>query len=184
MATQTETESTALATARSTEQEGLWFAVHTRARHEKKVDTLLRGKNINTFLPVVTKVQRWSDRKKKVEFPLFPCYTFVHVPSSAEQFVRVLRTPGIVSIVGSGCEPLPVPKEQITSIRLLLDQDVPYWEHPFLRAGQRVRIRGGCLDGLEGILTEMKSNRTLVISADPIQRSIAIRAEDYDVEPI
>ncbi|HWC17423.1 MAG TPA: UpxY family transcription antiterminator, partial [Terriglobales bacterium] len=158
--------------------------VHTRARHEKKVDSLLRGKNIDTFLPVVTKVQRWSDRNKQIEFPLFPCYTFVHVPSSAEHFVTVLRTPGIVRIVGFGCEPLPVPREQITSIRLLLQQNVPYWEHPFLRAGQRVRVRGGCLDGLEGILTEMKSNRTMVISADPIQRSIAIRAEDYDLEPI
>lgn len=184
MATQTETDLTTLEATDSRALEGSWFAVHTRARHEKKVDTLLRGKNIDTFLPVVTKVQRWSDRKKKIEFPLFPCYTFVYVPSSAEQFVRVLRTPGIVRIVGSGCEPLPVPKEQITSIRLLLDQNVPYWEHPFLRAGQRVRVRGGCLDGLEGILTEMKSNRTLVISADPIQRSIAIRADDYDVEPI
>lgn len=184
MATQTETELTALPVATSREPEGSWFAVHTRARHEKKVDALLRSKNIDTFLPVVTKVQRWSDRKKKIEFPLFPCYTFVYVPSFAEQFVRVLRTPGIVRIVGSGCEPLPIPKEQITSIRLLLDQNVPYWEHPFLRAGQRVRVRGGCLDGLEGILTEMRSNRTLVISADPIERSIAIRAEDYDVEPI
>lgn len=184
MATQTETELTALPVATSREPEGSWFAVHTRARHEKKVDALLRSKNIDTFLPVVTKVQRWSDRKKKIEFPLFPCYTFVYVPSFAEQFVRVLRTPGIVRIVGSGCEPLPIPKEQIASIRLLLDQNVPYWEHPFLRAGQRVRVRGGCLDGLEGILTEMRSNRTLVISADPIERSIAIRAEDYDVEPI
>ncbi|HEU5235297.1 MAG TPA: UpxY family transcription antiterminator [Terriglobales bacterium] len=184
MATQTETPFTTAGATGSRAHEGSWFAVHTRARHEKKVDTLLRGKNIDTFLPVVSKVQRWSDRNKKIQFPLFPCYTFVYMPSSAEQFVRVLRTPGIVRIVSSGCEPLPIPKEQITSIRLLLNQNVPYWEHPFLCAGQRVRVRGGCLDGVEGILSEVKSNRTLVISADPIQRSIAIRADDYDVEPI
>ena len=184
MTAETQTDLRVPATVSSREPERSWFAVHTRARHEKKVDTLLRGNNIDTFLPVVTKVQRWSDRRKKVEFPLFPSYTFVHVPSAAEHFVRVLRTPGIVRIVAFGCEPVPVPKEQIEGIRLLLDQNVPYWEHPFLRTGQRVRVRGGCLDGLEGILTELKSNRTLVISADPIQRSIAIRAEDYDVEPI
>ena len=184
MCTHTQIELSCLAAVSSREPEGSWFAVHTRAQHEKKVDTLLRGKNIETFLPVVTKVQRWSDRKKKVEFPLFPCYTFVCVPSSCEHFARVLRTPGIVRIVSSGSEPLAVPKEQIASLRLLLGNNVPYWEHPFLRAGQRVRVRGGCLDGLEGILTEVKSNRTLVISADPIQRSIAIRAEDYDIEPL
>ena len=184
MSAQTQIELSSLAAVPNCQPEGSWFAVHTRAKHEKKVDSLLRGKNIETFLPVVTKVQRWSDRKKKVEFPLFPCYTFVCVPSSCEHFVRVLRTPGIVRIVGSRSEPLPVPREQIASLRLLLGNDVPYWEHPFLRAGQRVRVRGGCLDGLEGILTEVKSNRTLVISADPIQRSIAIRAEDYEVEPL
>ncbi|PYY19258.1 MAG: hypothetical protein DMG60_05050 [Acidobacteria bacterium] len=184
MSAQTQIELSSPTAVTNCEPEASWFAVHTRARHEKKVDTLLRGKNIDTFLPVVTKVQRWSDRKTKVDFPLFPCYTFVQVPFSAEHFVRVLRTPGIVRIVGSGSEPLPVPKEQIASLRLLLGKNVPYWEHPFLRAGQRVRVLGGCLDGLEGILTEVKSNRTLVISADPIQRSIAIRAEDYDVEPV
>lgn len=182
MSAQTQIELSSLAAVANCEPEASWFAVHTRAQHEKKVDTLLRGKNIETFLPVVTKVQRWSDRRKKVEFPLFPCYTFVHVPYSSEHFVRVLRTPGIVRIVSSGSEPLAVPKEQIANLRLLLGSKVPYWEHPFLRAGQRVRVRGGCLDGLEGILTELKLNRTLVISADPIQRSIAIRAEDYDIE--
>ena len=184
MTSQIQQELTPTPRAINCEPKGSWFAVHTRARHEKKVDTLLRGKNIDTFLPVVTRVQRWSDRKKRIEFPLFPGYTFVQVPCLAEHFVKVLRTPGIMRIVGCGSEPLPVPAEQITSIRLLLEQKVPYWEHPFLRAGQRVRVRGGCLEGVEGILTEVKANRTLVISADPIQRSIAIRAEDYDVEPV
>ena len=184
MATQTWTSSTALPALSRVDHDCSWFAVHTRARHEKKVDTLLRSKSIESFLPVVTKLQRWSDRKKNIEFPLFPCYTFVQIPPTSERLITVLRTPGVIRIVSSGCEPLPVPHEQIASIRLLLDQDIPCWEHPFLSAGQRVRVRGGCLDGLEGILTEVKSNRTLVISADPIQRSLAVSIEDYEVEPI
>ena len=184
MATQTWTSSTALPALSRVDHDCSWFAVHTRARHEKKVDTLLRSKSIESFLPVVTKRQRWSDRKKKVEFPLFPGYSFVQTTLTSECLVAVLRTPGVVRIVGSGCEPLPVSDEQIASIRLLLEQKVPYWEHPFLSAGQRVRVLGGCLDGLEGILTEVKSNRTLVISADPIQRSVAISIEDYEIEPI
>jgi len=184
MATQTWTSSTTIPAACSADAQVAWFAVQTKARHEKKVELLLRSKNFVSFLPIVTKVQRWSDRKKKVEFPLFPGYSFVQTTLTSECLVAVLRTPGVVRIVGSGCEPLPVSDEQIASIRLLLEQKVPYWEHPFLSAGQRVRVRGGCLDGLEGILTEVKSNRTLVISADPIQRSVAISIEDYEVEPI
>jgi transcriptional antiterminator RfaH len=184
MATQTWTSSTRFSLAYDAAPEACWFALHTKARHEKSVDALLRAKNFQSFLPIITKVQRWSDRNQKVEFPLFPSYSFVQIPPNAQNFVAVLRTPGVVRIVGAGCEPLAVPEKQIEDIRSLLNQKVPFWEHPFLTAGQRVRVRGGCLEGIEGILTEMKANRTLVISADPIQRSIAVSVEDYEVEPI
>jgi transcriptional antiterminator RfaH len=184
MATQTWTSSTRFSLAYDAAPEACWFALHTKARHEKSVDALLRAKNFQSFLPIITKVQRWSDRNQKVEFPLFPSYSFVQIPPNAQNFAAVLRTPGVVRIVGAGCEPLAVPEKQIEDIRSLLNQKVPFWEHPFLTAGQRVRVRGGCLEGIEGILTEMKANRTLVISADPIQRSIAVSVEDYEVEPI
>jgi transcriptional antiterminator RfaH len=184
MATQTWTSSTRFSLAYDAAPEACWFALHTKARHEKSVDALLRAKNFQSFLPIITKVQRWSDRNQKVEFPLFPSYSFVQIPPNAQNFVAVLRTPGVMRIVGAGCEPLAVPEKQIEDIRSLLNQKVPFWEHPFLTAGQRVRVRGGCLEGIEGILTEMKANRTLVISADPIQRSIAVSVEDYEVEPI
>src|SRR5437868_227229 len=184
MSAQTQIELSSPTAVTNCEPEASWFAVHTRARHEKKVDTLLRGKNIDTFLPVVTKVQRWSDRNKRVEFPLFPSYSFVQLEPSPQNLVNVLRTPGVLRIVSSGCEPLPVPHKQIEDVRRLLSQNVLCWEHPFLQTGQRVRVRGGCLDGIEGILTEVKSNRRLVISADPIQRSIAISVDEYDIEPV
>jgi transcriptional antiterminator RfaH len=184
MATQTWTSSTRFSLAYDAAPEACWFALHTKARHEKSVDALLRAKNFQSFLPIITKVQRWSDRNQKVEFPLFPSYSFVQIPPNAQNFVAVLRTPGVMRIVGAGCEPLAVPEKQMEDIRSLLNQKVPFWEHPFLTAGQRVRVRGGCLEGIEGILTEMKANRTLVISADPIQRSIAVSVEDYEVEPI
>jgi transcription antitermination factor NusG len=173
MATQTWTSSTRFSLPYGAELEACWFALHTRARHEKSVDALLRAKNFESFLPTIAKIQRWSDRKQKVEFPLFPSYSFVQIPPNAQNFVAVLRTPGVVRIVGTGCEPLPVPEKQIDDIRRLLSQKIPFWEHPFLTAGQRVRVR-----------TEVKANRTLVISADPIQRSIAVSVEDYEVEPI
>jgi transcription antitermination factor NusG len=184
MATQTWTSSTRFSLPYGAEREACWFALHTKARHEKSVDALLRAKNFRSFLPIITKVQRWSDRNQKVDFPLFPSYSFVQVPPNAENFVTVLRTPGVIRIVGAGCDPLAVPEKQIEDIRSLMDHNVPFWEHPFLTAGQRVRVRGGCLEGIEGILTEVKANRTLVISADPIQRSIAVSVEDYEVEPI
>ena len=161
-----------------------WFAVQTQARHEKKVSTLLREQKVETFLPLIAKLQRWSDRRRWIEFPLFACYTFVHIRPNSEERARVLRTPGVFSIVGTSTEPLSIPEKQIEDVRRLLQQKVRCWEYPFLNVGRRVRVRGGCLEGIEGILVEIKSNRTLVISADPIQRSIAISIDDYEVESV
>jgi transcription antitermination factor NusG len=161
-----------------------WYAVHTRARHEKKVVALLKEKQVSTYLPVISSVRRWSDRRVKIEFPLFPCYTFVKIDDSAESRLKVLRTPGVLRIVSCGYEPVSIPEKQIEDIQLLLSHQVPFWEHPFVSAGQRVRVRGGIFDGLEGILTSCNSDRKLVVSISPIQRSIAIRLGDAAIEPV
>ena len=79
-------------------------------------------------------------------------------------------------------EPLPIPDEQIDTVRNLLAKNVYCAAHPFLKVGQRIRIRGGSLDGLEGILVAHNGDRKLVISVNPIERSFSIRLEGYDVE--
>ena len=69
-------------------------------------------------------------------------------------------------------------------MRTLLEEELPWSNHPFLKIGQRVRIRSGALNGLEGILVSRNGDRTLVLSVDAIQRSLAVRIEGYDVEPL
>jgi transcription antitermination factor NusG len=161
-----------------------WYGLQTRPRHEKIVAQRLRERGVATFLPVVTEVHRWSDRKKSVEMPLFSCYVFAQfVPNRAER-LRVLRVEGVFGLVGSRGEGVPIPDEQIDAVRNLVEGDVPWSAHPFLKIGQRVRIRSGSLDGLEGVLVSRNGDRTLVISVDAIQRSLAVRVEGYEVEPV
>ena len=160
-----------------------WYAVHTRARHEKSVTTRLRHLGITTFLPTVTEVRRWSDRRKCVEFPLFSCYAFVNLPWVAELRAQVICTDGVLGFVGSCGGPAPVSDAEIQNIRTLMKSMVPYSTCPFLKIGQRVRVRGGALDGMEGLLVGRNGNTTLVISVDPIHRSLAIRIDGYSVEP-
>ena len=93
-----------------------------------------------------------------------------------------LQTPGVVGFVGIGRRGIPIPDKQIEDIQTVLTQNIPCAIFPFLRVGQRVRIRGGCLDGIEGRLVTLKGDRSLVISVEPILRSIAIRLDGYDVE--
>ena len=144
----------------------------------------LSDKGVTTFLPLVRQVHRWSDRRKTVEVPLFSCYVFAKLPPRNDERLRVLLVDGVLSFVGSRGQGIPIPEEQIDSVRKLVEEQLPYCSHPFLKVGQRVRIRSGALDGVEGILLSRNGERKLVISVDAIQRSLGVCIEGYDVEPI
>jgi transcription antitermination factor NusG len=159
-----------------------WFAVQTRPRHEKKVAGELQEKGISALLPLSSQKRKWSDRERLVEFPLFPQYVFVRIAQNLDARVAVLRTSGITSFVGNRGIGIPIPTEQIERIQRITEQAVPLTAHPFLNVGERIRIRGGALDGLQGILTAVDGNRTLVVSVDLIQRSVAIRLAGFAVE--
>jgi transcription antitermination factor NusG len=161
-----------------------WYAVQTRARHEKVAAQRLCEKGVTTFYPTVTEVHRWSDRKKTVELPLFGCYLFVKLMPSNEDRQKVLRIDSVLGLVGTDRMGTPIPSEQIDAVRTLVNEKLPYACHPYLKAGQRVRIRSGALDGLEGILLSRKGDRKLILSVDAMQRSLAVQIDGYNVEPV
>jgi transcription antitermination factor NusG len=161
-----------------------WYALHTRARHEKAVERRLQEEGLETFFPTTVEVHRWSDRKKKVEVPLFNCYVFIRCALTAEDRTRVYRVEGVHGFVGVRGASLPIPDEQIESIRRVVTQSAPWRSYPFLKAGQRVRVRGGAMDGVEGVFVSENGDHSLVISLDAIQRSMAVRIDGYDVEPV
>ena len=161
-----------------------WYAVRTRSRHEKLVAKQLETQGIESFLPVVTQSREWSDRRKQVEMPLFSGYAFLRMIHSSDERVRVLRTQGVVSFVGVHGTGTPIPDHQIEDIKTLVTSKISYEERPFLRVGQRVRVRGGALDGIQGILVAENGDRSLVISVEPIQRSLCVRVAGYEVEAV
>lgn len=161
---------------------GNWYAVQTRSRHEKFVSYQLKSRAIAHYLPIVTEVHRWSDRRKKVEVPLFSGYVFVNVPPTNEERVRVLRTDGVVRFVGHSPQGTPIPDAEIHAVKTLIEQNVSWLAYPFLKIGQRVRIRGGALDGVEGILQSQNGEGMLVVSVNAIQRSLSVTIQGYKVE--
>jgi len=162
--------------------QGEWYALHTRPRHEKMVVERLAERGVQTYLPMFTEVHRWSDRKKSIQLPLFDCYVFAKFEPSRSERLRVLRVEGVLGLVGSHGNGTPIPNEQIDAVRALVTRNLQWSSHPFLRVGQHVRIRGGALDGVEGVLSSCNGDRTLVISIDAIQRSLSVRLEGYQVE--
>lgn len=181
MATLTQTWENAClpATAGTTEN---WYAVQTYARHEKLVAQRLGERGITAFLPLATEVHAWSDRQKVVQLPLFSCYVFARIAPTNVDRLRVLRAGGVLSLVGKHGEGTPIPDYEIESVRTLMQEGLPWSSYPFLKIGQRVRVRSGALDGVEGVLVSRNGDRTLVISVDAIQRSLAIRVEGYEIE--
>jgi transcription antitermination factor NusG len=161
-----------------------WYAVHTYPRHEKVVADRIQQQGLTTFLPMLTEVHRWSDRKKVVQLPMFSCYVFVQLVPSNEQRIRVLQTNGVISFVGSQRIGTPIPAEQIEAVQMLLERNVACSSHPFLKAGQRVRIRGGALEGLEGVFVSQNGDHSLIVSLDAIQRSLAVRIDGYDIDVV
>jgi len=158
-----------------------WYVVQTRYRFESKIAAQLQSKGIETFLPILNETHTWSDRQKTVSLPLFSGYVFVRLHPSAPARTRVLRTEGVMGFVNAHGDASPIPSRQIDDLRRLLAQKLPCALRAFLKVGQRVRIRGGCLDGLEGMLAH-SSQKTLVISIECIERSVTVTIEGYELE--
>ena len=164
------------------EEQARWYAVRTRPRHEKRVASELQEKGITIYLPLLSQVRRWSDRRKVIHVPLFSCYAFVHSVFDLHLRLAIYAIQGALGFVGPNNQGISIPDAQIETIRTLLAHDVPLTPYPLLKVGQRVRIRGGALDGVEGILAS-NGDRRLVISVENIHASFSINLEGYDVEP-
>jgi transcriptional antiterminator NusG len=116
-----------------------WYALRTKSRHEKIVRGQLANQGIEPLLPTVKRLSQWKDRKKEIEVPLFSGYCFVRFTS--EQKLPVLKTIGVVDIVGASNCPEPIPDEEIAAIRTLMTSVLPYDPHPYLHERWRLMWR-------------------------------------------
>lgn len=159
-----------------------WYAAYTCAKHEKRVTAELQVRGLEHFLPLYKSIRRWKDRRVSLELPLFPGYVFVRIALSDR--LRVLQIPSVVHLVGFSGLPAALPDEEMDILRSGLSQHLLAEPHPFLVAGQRVRVLGGPLKGLEGIVVRRKNSDRLVISVALIQRAIAVEVEGACLEEL
>jgi len=159
-----------------------WFALQVRSRYEKTVASFLDGKGYEWFLPTYRSRKRWSDRIKESDQPLFPGYLFCRFDPQVR--LPILKTPGLIAIVGSAKIPIPVDPEEILALRTLVSSGLHRQPWPYLVTGQRVRIEYGALAGLEGIFLHEKGADRLVLSVTLLQRSIAAEIDRSWVVPL
>jgi len=159
-----------------------WFAVRVKTTHEKRVAALLDHKGYERFLPLYLDRRRWSDRIKEVELPLFPGYIFCRFEPNAR--LGILKTPGVYRILGIGNMPAPVDDHEIAAIQLAMSSGLSARPHPYLAVGQRVRVDGGSLSGVEGMVVDVRSRDRLILSISLLQRSIALEIDSAWVTPL
>jgi transcription antitermination factor NusG len=159
-----------------------WFALRTRSRHEKLVRDQLTNQGIEPLLPTIKRLSQWKDRKKEIEVPLFSGYCFVRF--STEQKLPVLKTIGVVDIVGSGQQPEPIPDEEIAALQTLMTSVLPYDPHPYLHEGTMVEVIRGPLQGVRGILLRKEKRHRLILGVRLIEQAAAVEIDARDVTPI
>jgi len=161
-----------------------WYAAWTRSRQEKVAATMLASLGVSHFLPLKSELRQWSDRKQAVSVPLFSGYVFVRMNPTNDNRLQILKTPGIVGLVGNQTGPLSIPDQQIEDIRTVLDKRAECTVLPLLEEGDHVRVVRGALAGVEGRLIRSNSSSRLVISIEMIHRSLAVNVSREDVEPV
>jgi len=157
-----------------------WFAIWTRSRHEQVVREQLDQKHVEAFLPTITRWSRWKDRRKKVDWPLFPGYCFARFDPS--DTLPILKCTGVVNIVSFEGKPAPIKEYELESIRLLIGSELQYDPCPMIHEGMMVEVVSGPLRGVVGRLMRKDAPKArLVLSVDLIGQAVSVEVDAADV---
>jgi transcription termination/antitermination protein NusG len=158
-----------------------WFAVWTRSRHEQVVREQIQEKRIEAFLPTITRWSRWKDRRKKVDWPLFPGYCFARFDPADR--LSVLKCTGVVSIVSFNGDIAPIPDLEIDSLRRLVTSELQYDPCPLIKEGTMVEVVHGPLKGVVGRLLRKGAHARLILAVDLIGQAVSVEVDAADVKP-
>jgi transcription antitermination factor NusG len=156
-----------------------WWAIYTRHQHERSAAEILASKGCEVFLPLYDVIRRWKDRTVKLSIPLFPCYLFVR--GNLARRLQIVTTPGVHMIVRHGERFAVVTNEEVQALQKAVQCPYRVEPHPFLQCGERVRVKRGALEGVEGILVRKKNLCRFVLSVEMLARSAAVEVDAADV---
>lgn len=147
-----------------------WFAIRVKSNRDQVVATSLSDKGYLTFFPKY-KERRTSRELAPKDRPLFPGYVFCRF--DVLKRLPILMVPGVVHVVGIGKTPIPIPDDEIDSIRLVIDSDLPITPVEHFAVGEKVRIDAGPLTGALGTVTD-RQRGLFVVSITLLQRSLSV----------
>jgi transcription antitermination factor NusG len=158
-----------------------WFALRVKSHCEKVVAAGAHHKGFDHFLPLCKQRNRWSDRVKSVEVPLFPGYVFCRLSPGSR--LPLLTIPGALHFVGIGRTPVPIDDQEMAAIQTAVRSELRTEPWRFLDVGHRVRLGTGPLAGLEGFLIQSRKQHRVVVSVTVLRRSVAVEIERQWIQP-
>ncbi|MBU8848996.1 MAG: UpxY family transcription antiterminator [Desulfobacterales bacterium] len=163
-----------------------WFALLTRSNFEQIVHTNIIKKNIEAFLPKTKRKSQRKDRRLMIEVPLFRGYVFVKSTFEASYQLNILKTLGAVRLLGNQSGPVPVPRSQIESLKILTNAgtDLITGTNIRIKKGDPVIILEGPMAGVKGEFTRYKGKGRVVIKIDALGQYAGVEAEEDNVEKI
>lgn len=161
-----------------------WYALHTRSRFENVVFDNLTKKSFEAFLPKMKKASRRTDRRVVLDVPIFPGYVFVKSSLTAEAHLSILKTLGVVRVLGSKRGPVAIPEESLTSLRIMVAAGEEIFTNPTFLEGEAVIVTGGPLKGITGIFSKHLGQGRVIVNIDILGQSAAVHVSDTDIERI
>lgn len=157
----------------------LWYALHTRPRCEKRLESWMLREGFSCYLPTQKKLRIYPSKKVVFELPLFPGYLFGSFPS--ERSYDLKRSDFIANILKVNNQKQFL--DEMENVRLMLSVEEPIESCPFLDVGRRVRVSSGKMRGLEGVVLRKKGRTKLVISVEMFHQSVCVEVDPLLLTP-
>jgi len=164
------------------EDDRRWVAVFTVPQNERSVVRHLEMRQIESFLPTCESTRVWKNRQRvKIVQALFPMYVFARI--QMEERSLILRSPGVLRIIGNRQGPISIPDSEMEFLRsdFCRQRVEPFRD---LVVGERVRIKTGAMQGVQGVLVRKKAGLRFVLTLELINQHAAVEVDADELEPI
>ncbi|OEU47349.1 MAG: transcriptional antiterminator [Desulfobacterales bacterium C00003060] len=161
-----------------------WYVLYTRSRFEQVVFDGLQGKSLEAFLPKITVVSKRRDRRKKIRVPLFPGYVFIKSDLNPYERIEIVKTIGVVRLIGNKEGPILVPDDGIDSLRIMVAGDNPVETGTRFRKGDPVIVVEGPFVGVTGTFVKYRGSEHVIVAIEALGQYAAVNVPEKHVEKL
>jgi transcription antitermination factor NusG len=158
----------------------VWFAAHTKPRCEKKLVQYCQRETLHTYLPCYKSAHKYRGKALIFQKPLFPGYVFLHMEK--ERQTKVVQSDFVANVLTVFDQELFV--LQLEQIRLALETELEIRLAPAIGEGNRVKIKSGPLQGIEGWVEKRYGMNTVLLRLDFISQAAAVKMDATNLEII